>query len=259
VALFKNTNVSTPLSPKTIRLATVDSTNNYAMRQIDAASAAHGDLVLADRQEAGKGQRGKTWLDSPGECLLMSLILAPGMALSEQPVFLAAVALGVLDTIRALLPAGVPCSIKWPNDILIADKKAVGILIENVVRGSQWQWAVVGIGANLGQQSFPNSLPNATSLHLQGAALPSPEELASEISRSVLARTAQLAQQGAALIWEAYNRNLYKRGELQSFRYGYDQIVRRVLDVDENGYLRVRNLDGDIQHFNHGNAEWIWG
>lgn len=215
-------------------------------------------MVLAMSQEAGKGQRGRSWIDSPGESLLMSLILAPGLALSEQPAFLAAIALGVLETVKRLLPDDMPCSIKWPNDIVIADKKAVGILIENVVRGSHWQWAVVGIGANLGQRSFPDSLPNATSLHLQGAEPPQPELLASEISRSVLARTEQLVQEGAAAIWEAYNSSLYKRGELQRFRYGYDHIVRRVLDVDDSGRLRVRNLDGDIQHFNHGNAEWIW-
>lgn len=237
----------------------MDSTNNYAMRRIDAASAAHGDLVLAERQEAGKGQRGKTWLDTPGESLLMSLILAPALPLSEQASFLAAVALGVLEAIRALLPPGTPSFIKWPNDILIADKKAVGILIENVVHGNEWQWAVAGIGVNLGQQAFPDSLPNATSLRLQGAIPLLPDELAPRIAECVLSQLAMLSAQGAHAVWQQYNEHLYKRGELQIFRYGYDQIVRRVLGVDQSGRLEVRNLDNDLQFFNHGKAEWVWG
>src|SRR5688572_17585879 len=143
----------------------IDSTNNYAMQLIDADKAEHGLTILAARQTAGKGQRGRSWSDEAGQSLLMSIILRPRFDLQQQPQFLAAIAVTVADSIQQLMPEQ-PVSIKWPNDILIADKKAGGILIENVVRGQAWPWSVVGIGINVGQTELPAFLPNATSLRV---------------------------------------------------------------------------------------------
>src|SRR4051812_3972477 len=98
-----------------IRLDTVDSTNNYAMRLINAASAVHGDVVLAAEQSLGKGQRGKTWYHTAGESVMLSLIVAPGVPLSAQPVFLAAAAVAVANVIDGYLPFS-KTAIKWPND-----------------------------------------------------------------------------------------------------------------------------------------------
>jgi BirA family biotin operon repressor/biotin-[acetyl-CoA-carboxylase] ligase len=240
-----------------IRLDTVDSTNNYAMRRIEAATAEHGDLVLAERQTVGKGQRGKFWYDRPGESLLMSLIIAPGVTLEDQPAFLAAISVAVCDVIARHTPAG-KTAIKWPNDILVGDKKAVGILIENVVRGMNWQWSVVGIGVNVGQISFPDELPRATSLKIENERVPEIETLAQELAAAVLCACALMPGQSAEKLLEAYNERLYQRGRLQAFHSGHDVIVRRVLDVDYAGKLRVLNLDGNVEHLTHGSVEWIW-
>lgn len=257
MALFKNTQLSQPLQAKTIHLATVDSTNNYAMRLIDAASAVHGDLIWADRQEAGRGQRGKSWADTTGESLLMSLIVAPTLPLSNQPTFLATVALAVLDWLRTLLPLGTVCAIKWPNDILIEDKKAVGILIENVVHGYEWQWAVVGVGVNLGQRSFPAALPRATSLWLNGSGLISPEQAAPELQQFILQHTRQPYQQSE--IWDAYNRNLFRSGSWQLFSCEDKPLRLFVQSVDSDGRLCVQHEDGKMERFVHGSLDWVWG
>src|ERR1043165_3882702 len=217
-----------------IRLDTVDSTNNYAMRLIDAASAGHGDVILAAEQSLGKGQRGKSWYHTPGESLMLSLIIAPNMPLSAQPVFLAAAAVAIADVINGHLPFS-KTAIKWPNDILIRDKKAVGILIENVVHGSEWQWAIIGIGVNVGQQAFPDNLPNATSLQMQTEQIPSLSTLAAEIADAVVDACAAITEENAPCILAAYNDRLYQRNQLQAFRWGYDMIVRRVLGVEAGG------------------------
>lgn len=254
MAISKITQLSEPLLPKTIHLATVDSTNNYAMRLIDAASAVHGDLIWADRQEAGRGQRGKSWIDQDGQSLLMSLIVAPGLTLSEQPCFLAAVALAVLNWLRTVLPPGTACAIKWPNDILIEDKKTVGILIENVVHGHEWQWAIVGIGVNLGQRSFPEDLPRATSLWLNGSGLTSPEQAASELKEFLL----QQLPLRPAEVWAAYNRSLFRRDEWQLFHCNGEESMMRIQAVDVDGRLCVQQESGILERFHHGSIDWVW-
>src|SRR6187399_2669256 len=105
-----------------LKFDSLDSTNNYAMQLIDADKAVHGLTILAGRQTAGKGQRGRIWSDEPGESLLMSIIVRPTFDLQAQPLFLAAIAVTIADTISQLLPED-SVRIKWPNDILIGDKK----------------------------------------------------------------------------------------------------------------------------------------
>ena len=146
-----------------IELESVDSTNNYAMGRIHAGLASDGMVCLARNQWAGKGHRGKTWLSEPGQNLIMSLVIEPGgLKLTQQFLFSASIALGILDLVKLLGKDG--WSVKWPNDIYWNDRKAAGILIESVIQGQLWPFAVVGVGMNLNQESFPADIPNAISL-----------------------------------------------------------------------------------------------
>ncbi len=227
------------------------------MRRIDAATAAAGDVVLAARQIAGKGQRGKTWNDVPGDRVLMSIILTPALDLSRQPVFLAAVAVAVAAAILPHVPSQT-VSVKWPNDILIGDKKAAGILIENVVRGQGWQWAVVGIGLNVGQHDFPEDLPHATSMLLQAGGAPDTTTLAGEIAKAVLDATSRLPEQTDAEVLEAYNKVLYRRGRRQTFQKSSECRLMRIIDMNSAGQIGLEDERGDIEHYTHGSVEWIW-
>src|SRR5690606_18341153 len=125
--------------------------------------------IVAEQQHSGKGQRGRHWQDEAGASLLMSLIIAPQKPVNQQFIFSAAVAIAVAQVVSELLP-NQQIAIKWPNDLIINDKKAGGILIENILRGSTWSYAVAGIGLNVNQTLLPQ-LPNATSLRLAGAPL----------------------------------------------------------------------------------------
>ncbi len=147
-----------------IELESVDSTNNYAMARIHEGLALDGMVYLARHQWAGKGQRGKTWISEPGQNLMMSLVIKPSpLKLTQQFLFSAAIALAILDLAKGFQNKN--WKIKWPNDIYWSDRKAGGLLIESVVTGQTWDWAVVGIGMNLNQTSFPVEIPNAISLN----------------------------------------------------------------------------------------------
>ena len=152
-----------------IELFEIDSTNMYAMEQIHAQKALSGSVYQTDFQTNGKGQHGRIWESQRGENLLCTYILelnalkqGKNWVPSEQLGLSAAVALGVQAFFMEF--AGEETKIKKPNDIYWRDRKAGGILIENMVRGTHWTWTVIGIGLNINQTHFSNEAGNPVSL-----------------------------------------------------------------------------------------------
>ena len=151
-----------------IELSTIDSTNIYAMDQIKEGLAKSGSCYTADFQTNGKGQHGRVWESSKGQNIICSYILElntldalKNWTPTDQIGFSAAIALGARAFFAAF--AGPETKIKKPNDIYFSDRKAGGILIENLVRGTAWTWAVIGIGMNINQDSFSSAAVNRVS------------------------------------------------------------------------------------------------
>ena len=152
-----------------IELSEIDSTNMYAMEQIHAQKALSGSVYQTDFQTNGKGQHGRIWESHRGENLLCTYILelnalkqGKNWVPSEQLGLSAAVALGAQAFFMEF--AGEETKIKKPNDIYWRDRKAGGILIENIVRGTDWNWTVIGIGLNINQTQFSNEAGKPVSL-----------------------------------------------------------------------------------------------
>ena len=151
-----------------IELSTIDSTNIYAMAQIKAGLAKSGSCYTADFQTNGKGQHGRVWESTKGQNLLCSYILElntldalKNWTPADQIGFSAAIALGARAFFAAF--AGSETKIKKPNVIYFSDRKAGGILIENLVRGQEWTWTVIGIGMNINQTEFSPAALNRVS------------------------------------------------------------------------------------------------
>lgn len=124
----------------------------------------HGTVVITRSQTAGRGQRGNSWEAEPGKNLTFSLLLKlPQFKAIEQFSISEAVALGVADALRALLPAH-EVTVKWANDIYVADRKICGILIEHSLQGPFIQYSIAGIGINVNQHLFHSDAPNPVSL-----------------------------------------------------------------------------------------------
>lgn len=149
-----------------------DSTNERA-RELAGEGAAHGTLVTAGEQTAGRGRQGRTWTAAPGEALLMSTIvrdLEPRHALLPLMA-----ALAVCEAAEAV--SDVSCQIKWPNDVWVDRRKLSGILVEARPAAG---WAIVGIGLNTGVREFPEELrETATTLSLASPDVALPPLLAS--------------------------------------------------------------------------------
>ena len=127
-----------------IELSEIDSTNNYAMQLANGGMAEHGTVVITNYQTKGKGQQGNQWSSEPGSNLLFSIILDTSHDdIQSQFLLNAAFCSGIAHMLMEHFELSAT-SIKWPNDIFIHKKKIAGILIENLIRGQQWQFAIAG-------------------------------------------------------------------------------------------------------------------
>lgn len=150
----------------------LDSTNNRAAEMADDP-ANNGLAILAEEQTAGRGQHGRTWLAAPGESVLLSILLSPPLVLCRPAVLTAWAAVAVCATIQQTI--GRQPRIKWPNDVLLYERKVCGILIESTCGRLRLSAAdakpqatmIVGIGLNVQQSAATfaaSGLPEATSL-----------------------------------------------------------------------------------------------
>jgi BirA family biotin operon repressor/biotin-[acetyl-CoA-carboxylase] ligase len=178
---------SDPVTPiRVVALETVGSTNEEALML--ARAGERGSLwITARAQSAGRGRRGRTWASPPGN-LYASLLLTEPSPPERAPQLSFVAALAVYDAVAVAAPSLVAkLSLKWPNDLLIGDKKFAGILIE--AENSSPSAVVVGIGVNCAHHPDNTSYP-ATDLAAAGATV-APDELLNRVSSAMSARLAQ--------------------------------------------------------------------
>ena len=137
------------------RFDEIDSTNRYALDAARAGTAA-GLVVVADHQQAGRGRRGRAWTAPPGSSLLVSVLLRPRLAADQVHVVTMAAALALVDAVR--LAAGVDADLKWPNDLLVDERKLAGLLAEADITGGVVRAVVIGVGCNVTWGGFPSEL-----------------------------------------------------------------------------------------------------
>jgi BirA family transcriptional regulator, biotin operon repressor / biotin---[acetyl-CoA-carboxylase] ligase len=237
-----------------IILNSVGSSNNYAMQQVHAHLAEHGTVFFARTQTDGKGQRGKQWQSEPNQNIAMSIVVEPGwLGLQRQFQLSAAVALGCADALGDYL--GEDLRIKWPNDIFWQGKKLGGILIENVVQGKDWRFAIAGIGVNVNQENFDAALPNAASMRQILRHELDVVELAKEICVCIRERYAQL-HHGFDEVYDNYNNRLFGLDKMTSFVTPNGMLEAFVRGVTTTGLLVTEDAFGKETSWQWGELEW---
>lgn len=235
-------------------LSDVDSSNNYAMRQVQAQMAVHGATWFAHHQNAGKGQRGKAWNAEPGQNIMMSTVLEPVfLSIDNQFLLNITVALACFDFFDKYTFDTV--SIKWPNDIYWKDRKAGGILIENLLQGKEWKYSVAGMGININQTFFPPALPNPVSLKQITGKKYNIISLAKELCESMNGRWMQLVSGKHNQLFEDYVSHLYKLGKKATFRKNNQLFDAIVAGVSKNGELLLDS--GKQEAYTFGSIEWV--
>ncbi|WP_121353969.1 biotin--[acetyl-CoA-carboxylase] ligase [Flavisolibacter nicotianae] len=234
-------------------LQQVESTNNYATGLVHAGLAQSGMAVFAHDQTKGKGQRNKEWQSEGGKNISLSIILQPvNLALSQSFLLSMATAVGVYNFFAA--HAGPETKVKWPNDLFWRDRKAGGILIENIVKGSKWEAAIVGIGINVNQTHFDHLGTKAVSLKQITGRDQEPLALAKELC-SHLEKAYDLLEKLPSEIKEQYRKHLYKLNETVRLKQGSRVFDAAIRDVSSLGELVVEHATEE--RFGVGEVEWV--
>ncbi|SFP56752.1 biotin--[acetyl-CoA-carboxylase] ligase [Parafilimonas terrae] len=246
--------INNVIGKRFIELLSVDSTNNYAMQQVQNSNADHGDAFFAFEQTAGRGQFNRQWLSAKGENIMLSVVLnTRELALNKQFLLNMACALSILDLFNKYTTEKI--KIKWPNDIYCRDRKAAGILVENMIRGKNWQFAIAGFGININQTEFPAAAKRPVSLKQVTGETYNTVELAKEFCVMLNERMRWLYAGHDHEILNDYNRHLYSLNETENFKYGSVVFPAIIKGVNESGNIV---LDSGIEKpYRSGEIEWL--
>lgn len=228
---------------QTIYFDATDSTNIQA-RRLAEAHAPHGTLVVSDRQDGGKGRRGRSWASPSGVGIWMSLILRPEIAPSSASMLTLAAALAVREGIQE--ETGLSPLIKWPNDLVLNGKKICGILTEMSTELMEIQYVITGIGINVNQREFPSEIRDtATSLSLEAGRCFRRSSLIAAILKAFEKDYAAFLKTGdLSLLLEEYNACLVNRGKEVCILDPSGEYRAVAEGIDESGSLLVTLPDG---------------
>ena len=229
------------------------STNTLAPQISQQSPVNEGTLVITDHQTAGKGQRGNVWEAEPGKNLTFSLILKPKFLAINKQFFLNIV---ICLALRDYLKEKTSCAIyiKWPNDILVHEKKISGILIENQLQSSTILSTIAGIGLNVNQKHFNTS--TATSMTMVTSDI---FELGAELSillGFIESRYIQLRQGHSDVLMNLYLDALYRRNEKHIFSSHGNLFEGVIEDLDPSGRLRIRMRD-EVKSFGIKEIQYV--
>ncbi len=247
------TTVKLPPAYRLVVLDRAESSSDEAMR-LAKSGAEDGTLVWIKEQTKGRGRRGRSWTDLPGN-LTFSLVLRPETTPAEAAQLSLVAALGVGDGLGSVVPPMVEIRYKWPNDVLFNDRKGCGILLEAQLSGDRdLDWLVLGIGINV--KSYPRDLdPPATSLHFEGAPPDlGPEAVLEAFSRHFLSWTNRWLEDGFAPIRTAWLRHAKGVGEPIEVRLPGETLEGVFKDLDPNGALRLELPGGETRSVTAGDV-----
>lgn len=230
----------------------IDSTNNRAL-ELAADGYPEGTVVVAETQTAGRGRRGRTWYSPPRHGLYLSVILRPQLPVREIPRVSLVIGVAVAETLEAAFQ--LPARIKWPNDILINNRKIAGVLSEVVTGSRGIDCIVTGIGLNINNplQDFPGELRTAPTSVLAEKETPvSRVRVLQELLMHLETRYYQLL--------EGNFNGILDKGKSLSTVIGkeveYDSqnglAIGQAVDIDDNGFLLVKDKSGKIHTVTSG-------
>jgi BirA family biotin operon repressor/biotin-[acetyl-CoA-carboxylase] ligase len=234
---------------KIIKLNAIDSTNSFLKELALSTPLENCTVVVAKEQKKGRGQQKRNWISEPLKNLTISVYFSNiDLEISNQKYLNFAISLAIFDVLSNKKTKDL--SIKWPNDILSANKKICGILIENTVKGRKINNSIIGIGLNVNQEEFPDSLKNVTSLKKITNKEFDLELLLVEIILKIEERIKMLSLKKYTNLETDYLNVLYKKNIPTMFKDSNDALfMGKIIGVSSLGYLQIELEDETVKEF----------
>ncbi len=229
--------------PATTHLAEVGSTNDWLLERVDEFPDGH--WLLADRQTAGRGRRGRGWSDGAGNLMASVLVMAAGPV--QQLSFVMALALReALVAVLAPVEIGDRLCLKWPNDLLLDGLKVSGILLERAGAA-----LVIGVGMNIASHPAASERP-AISLAAAGLPVPAAAVLQTALAISFAALRAVWEREGFGPIRSRWLAHAAGLGQGIIARLGDTTLEGVFENLAEDGALSLRQADGRLRAIHAG-------
>lgn len=242
------------MGAEVIVLSETDSTNNDAKR-LASGGAAHGTVVIADTQTAGKGRLGRSFISPPGTGIYMSVIVRPELDISLAPMLTSAAACAVAEAVEEL--CGSEVRVKWVNDLYMNGRKICGILTEASMglEMKSLEYAVIGIGINVRSVVFDEELSRrATSIEAETGKKISRIQLCAEIINKLSEYLQKIADR--SFLAEYRRRELLTGNEITAAA-GSETITGKAVGIDDNANLIVELESGEVRHLGTGEANLL--
>ena len=228
----------------------IDSTNNQA-KVLAREGAKEGHLIIAEHQSQGKGRLGRSWQSPSGTGIWMSLILRPHILPKYASQLTLIAGLSMCEVIQEI--TGLEAKIKWPNDIVVNGKKVCGILTEMSAEMESINYIILGIGVNVNMAYFPEELPYASSLAIEGKKEYSRKAIIKaflekfEIDYKVYKKQPDLTP-----IMERYEKNCITLNRKVKLLVSHEEVIAKATGISNEGELLVTLEDGTMKVVSSG-------
>jgi len=231
-----------------IKLSAIASTNSYLKDLARSTNLEDETVVVTTEQTSGRGQRSAVWQSEKGKSLTFSVFKRFSSLSSERHFDLSRVV--SLALAKVLIKFEVPqVSVKWPNDIMSAQKKCTGILIENRLEANHIAHCIVGVGLNVNESSL-EGLPHATSLFQQTGRTFNLDELLVALSAEIINKLKLLEENLPSQLQEEYESLLFRKDMISVFEDANKERKNGIIrGVTSAGLLQVEHDDDDFQTY----------
>jgi BirA family biotin operon repressor/biotin-[acetyl-CoA-carboxylase] ligase len=223
-----------------------ESTNDVALR-LGETGEPHGTVIVAEKQTAGRGRAGHSWISEASIGIYATVLLRPPISPLQSPVLTIAAGLAARDAIAE--ETGLSPDIRWPNDVILSGKKVCGILTEMQAEPDRIHFAAVGIGINVNQTKMPAELSGiATSLRMETGRAHSRLDLLVQLLRRLDHYYNQFIAEGAAAILRQFAQvSSYAEGKRVRITTVKESFAGTTAGLEPSGILRVRRDDGRVE------------
>ena len=232
---------------KIIKLDAIDSTNSFLKKKMNNQEIDDFTIVYSQNQFQGRGRTTKKWISEPNKNIAFSLFKRFKRSELEYLFLLnVIVSISILELLKKHSVRHT--SVKWPNDVMVKNKKISGILIENTIKKNNLINSVIGIGINVNQEKFPNLICATSIINETGIAVEI-DSLATELTK-IISSNFKFLDLNSNFYLDQYNNKLYNKNQTVVFKNNIGKKkVGKIVKVDLSGNLMIMNEKGKIEYF----------